>query len=134
MSRISSNLLADTLNIVQLARESALQNGKKAQAERLNSVAGPLKSLVSSNQESKPSASPTGVMAQNDFKALLAAAASAGSPAVASSAAASGMERNKVVAAMAEGGMSDLDIARQMGMTREEIKLILNVHQKERKA
>jgi hypothetical protein len=44
------------------------------------------------------------------------------------------LERNKVVAAMAEGGMSDLDIARQMGMTRDEIKLILNVHQKERKA
>jgi len=133
MSRISSNLLADTLSIVQLARETALQNGKKAQADRLNSVAGPLKSLMTSSNEAKPAAPANGVMAQNDFRTLLAAA-SAGAPSAMNPAAASGMERNKVVAAMAEGGMTDLDIARQMGMAREEIKLILNVYQKQHKA
>jgi len=133
MSRISSNLLADTLNIVQLARETALQHGKKDQAERLNSVAGPLKSLVSATNETKPTAAPAGIMAQKDFRTLLAAANAASTPG-ASIGATAGMERNKIVVAMAEGGMSDLDIARQMGMTREEIKLILNVHHKANKA
>ena len=61
MSRISSNLLADTLNVVQLARETALQNGKKAQAERLNTVAGSLKTMVTSNAETKSAAVPTGM-------------------------------------------------------------------------
>jgi hypothetical protein len=128
MSRISSNLLADTLNVVQLARETALQNGKRAQAERLNTVVGSLKTMVTSTPETKSAVLPTGVMAQNDFKSLLAAAKGAGQ--TNSSATPSGTERNQVVAAMAGGGMTDLDIARQMGMTREEVKLILNVQQK----
>jgi DNA-binding CsgD family transcriptional regulator len=128
MSRISSNLLADTLNVVQLARETALQNGKKAQAERLNTVAGSLKTMVTNHQPGSQPSAPSGVMAQSDFQSLLAAAKGA-APAK-SSAAPSATERNQVVAAMASGGMSDLDIARQMGMTRDEVKLILNVQQK----
>ncbi len=129
MSRISSNILADTLNIVQIARETALQNGKKAQAERLDSVAGSLKTLVKETQETNRPAAPSGIMGQSDFRTLLEAAKgkSQTNAPIAQSAA---LERNKVVSAMAEGGMTELDIARQMGMTREEVKLILNVNQK----
>ncbi len=129
MSRISSNILADTLNIVQIARETALQNGKKAQAERLDSVAGSLKTLVKETQETNRPAAPSGIMGQSDFRALLEAA-NGGSRSNTNYAQSSAVERNKVVSAMAESGMTELDIARQMGMTREEVKLIVNVNQK----
>lgn len=36
-------------------------------------------------------------------------------------------ERNQMVRAMASGGMSDLDIARQLGMTRQEVRLVVSV-------
>jgi hypothetical protein len=45
---------------------------------------------------------------------------------------ASAMDRNRLIGAMAEANMSELDIARQFSMTREEVHLILNVQQKNR--
>ena len=142
MSKISSQLLYDTLSVVQLARETAMQGGNKVQAERLNSVAVPLKGLVNSATETKAKAAPqaaaSGVMAQSDFQALLNAAKTerSSSPANSTSPAApaahnvnSALERNRMVLAMGQSGMSDLDIARQMGMAREEVRLVLNIQQ-----
>jgi len=143
MSKISSQLLYDTLNIVQLARETAMQGGNKVQAERLNSVAVPLKGMLNSVQETKAKtvapAAPNGVLAQSDFQALLNVAKTDRSSAAASvsstqqSASSQGMnsalERNRMVLAMGQSGMSDLDIARQLGMAREEVRLVLNIQQ-----
>jgi hypothetical protein len=42
------------------------------------------------------------------------------------------MERNRLIGAMAEANMPEIDIARQFSMTREEVRLILNVQQKNR--
>ena len=40
--------------------------------------------------------------------------------------------RRQVVKAMEAGGMSDVDIARQMGMTRDEVRMILSLNQSNR--
>jgi hypothetical protein len=45
---------------------------------------------------------------------------------------ASVMDRNRLVGAMAEANMSDVDIARQFNITRDEVQSILNVQQKNR--
>ena len=165
MTRITSGLLNDTLNLVQLARETALQQGKQDQAKRLSPVVNEMRNLVNTTHQA-PAAKPTGMLAQDDFRSLLAAsqanttrttstpvqtasgvssqapartispvgstpattAASAYSPAQS----VSGLERNRIVVAMAAGSMSDVDIARQMGMTRDEVRLILNVNQRSR--
>ena len=52
---IKPGLLNDTYNLVQLARESALAQGRQAQADKLSPVVDHLKTLVSNNQAgSKP--------------------------------------------------------------------------------
>jgi hypothetical protein len=42
------------------------------------------------------------------------------------------MERNRLIGAMSEANMSDVDIARQFSMSREEVQLILSAQQKTR--
>jgi hypothetical protein len=37
-------------------------------------------------------------------------------------------ERNQIAIAMAAGGMSELDIARQLGMTRDEVHIIVSLN------
>lgn len=162
MTRISSNLLSDTLNLIQLARETALANGKTEQAQRLSPLVNEMRGVVSTAREPLPVApaasGPTssvapapGLMGESGFRALLDASArpaGAASPLVqasrpafaaapaapaqaamppASLGAAGTAERGQMVTAMARGGMSELDIARQMGMTRDEVKMMLNI-------
>jgi hypothetical protein len=130
MTRIDSGLLTDTLNLVQLARETAMARGKQAQAQRLSPVVDELKTLVTTRRETAPVA-PTGMMAQNDFKALLEAAAQ--KPAAAQAPASTGVsDRNRMILAMASAQMRDLDIARQFGMTTDEVKLVISASQKGR--
>jgi hypothetical protein len=153
MTRITSGLLSDTLNLVQLARETALQQGKQDQAKRLSPVVDNLRTMVNTTRQPQAPAKPTGMMAQDDFMTLLAASQNQSvrstapqtfsSPAPASSTtstppvspvnniqASSALERNRVIVAMSGGSMSDMDIARQMGMTREEVRLVLNISQR----
>jgi hypothetical protein len=63
-----------------------------------------------------------GPLAQGDFQALLAAAQAA--PLGLTGAASAG-ERGSIAAAMAAGGMAEVDIARQLGVTREEVRLMI---------
>jgi hypothetical protein len=115
--------------MVQLARETALVQGKQAQAQKLSPVVEDLKTLVNTSRENHPPSQPTGMMAQNDFQTLLNAAKSV--PASQRIMPANNIaERNQMVQAMAGGKMSDVDIARQMGMTREEVRLILSIGSK----
>lgn len=139
MAPISPDLLNDTLSLISLAREAALAKGNQAQADRFAPVAKELHSLVNETRAGstktvnatppKPAASappttPTGVMAESGFQTLLAASQSKNQTADPLSAA---LERNRMVSAMGAGGMSDLDIARQMGMTREEVRVVLSI-------
>jgi hypothetical protein len=147
MNRVTPNLLNDTINLVQLARETALARGNKAQAERLGPVANNLLDLASTARAQPtmprtaslqlPSAAASspqgmainaGVMGQPDFQTLLNALQTNRLPAVPqASRPEAAAERNQVVTAMASAGMADVEIARFMGITREEIRLILNV-------
>lgn len=136
MAPISPDLLNDTLSLISLAREAALAKGNQAQADRFAPVAKELHSLVNETRAGStatanavppkpatPPSSPTGVMAESGFQALLAASHKNQTANPLSAA----LERNQIVAAMGAGGMSDLDIARQMGMTREEVRVVLSI-------
>jgi hypothetical protein len=132
MSPISSDLLNDTLSLIALAREAALAKGNQAQADRFAPVAKELHTLVNETRAGQSTtvnaappkpASPSGVMAESGFQALLAASQSKNQADPLSTA----LERNRMVSAMGAGGMSDLDIARQMGMTREEVRVVLSI-------
>jgi hypothetical protein len=123
-------MLYDTLSLVQLARESALVQGKKAEAQKLSPVVDNLRTLVASNRETTTNPVPaTGMMAQGDFKVLLDAA-NTSTPGQHPVTSVSQSERHLMVNAMAAGNMSNVDIARQMGMSQEEVALILSVNQK----
>jgi DNA-binding NarL/FixJ family response regulator len=98
--------------------------GSQAKAEKLNPVVNQLQSLVASEQTKKP-AEANGIMAQSDFKELLAIPKQVESTQSTTSSVA---ERNQVISSMALGGMNDIDIARQMGMTRDEVRMFLNLN------
>jgi hypothetical protein len=132
--RISSNLLDDTLKLFQLARETARINGQPNQVERLTPLVENLTTLVTKMQApsdpQKPDPSST-VMGQEDFKTLLATIQSESSTTTGSSPSSEVSlysERSYIVNAMANGGMSALDIARQMGMTTDEVQMVLSLN------
>lgn len=127
MSKISPDLLTDTLNLVALARETALARGGQAQADRLTPVVDSLRELASAKTASpvardSRNAPASGALAEDDFQALLAATQSAP---VAGAAASGALDRSQVALAMAAGGMAEVDTARYLGATREEVRLML---------
>lgn len=121
MERIQNNLLSDTYNLVQLARETARIKGSQQQADRLSPVVSQLKTLVNQQQEITPS-QPTGILAQDDFKSLLNVEKKSNANTLSDA-----KERNQVIVAMASGGMAEVDIARQMGMPRDEVRMVVNL-------
>jgi hypothetical protein len=123
---IIPGLLHDTLNLVQLARESALVQGKAKQANKLTPVVNDLKNMVQSTDQVKPPSSYSGVLAQSDFRQLLDAAKSVSSNQGVSKST-NIAERNQMVRAMSGSNMLDVDIARQLGMTREEVRMITSL-------
>lgn len=136
MSKITPTLLNDTLNLMQLARETAKMQGQGAKAERLQPVVEGLRNIVSNVQATdntnRPPSGTGGVTAQGDFQTLLKIAQngssnSAGSTSILTS---SPLERNNIVSAMGSGGMTDVDIARQMGITRDEVRMVLSLQQR----
>jgi cell pole-organizing protein PopZ len=130
MSNIPRISLEDSLYVLQLARETALAQNRQAQAKRMMPVVEEMRSLVAN--PSQPSAIPpsSGVMGQSDFKTLLSVTQSRVNQTQTVDSAASIMDRNRLIGAMAEANMSDVDIARQFSITREEVQLVLNVQQK----
>lgn len=128
MTNSIPGLLNDTLNLVSLARETALVMGKNSQAQKLTPVVNELRSVVTTSQNPETITEPTGTMAQSDFQTLLSAAKNT-TPSERSIPSFAISERNLIVKAMAEGNMPDVDIARQLGMTRDEVRLVLNIGQ-----
>ncbi len=126
MPKITPDLLNDTLSLVQIARETALARGSEDQAERLKPVVDGLRSAVQNTQDQNSAKPVSKVMAQDDFQTLLAATSSQPTNPVRDM---SALERTQIVTAMQGGGMSDAEIARQVGMTREEVRMILSLNQ-----
>ncbi len=129
MTNSIPGLLNDTLNLVSLARETALVMGKNTQAQKLTPVVEELRTAVTTAKNPntvEKNAIPTGMMAQNDFQTLLSAAKNT-APAERTIPNLAINERNSIVRAMAAGNMTDVDIARQLGMTRDEVGLVLNI-------
>jgi hypothetical protein len=132
MSSIPRVSLEDTLYLVQLMRETALEKGKEAQASRLTPVESGIRDLVTKSRQAQPTpAQPSGILGQADFKKILDLSRdTAPAQAAQQSSTASVLERNNMVQAMAAADMPDVDIARQMGMTRDEVRLVLNVQKR----
>lgn len=130
MSRISSDMLSNTLNLVALARQTALAKGDQAQAEKVAPIENKLRDIVSESQQPNRPASGTTLMAQSDFKSLLAIKQKDVSL---SNETTSSIERNQVISAMSAGGMADIDIARQMGISQEEVQLVINLGRRQSK-
>jgi hypothetical protein len=131
MNNISKVSLENTLYLIQLAREAALAKGQTEQANRLTPVAEEMRKVVSVSRQAPASApAPSGILGQSDFQKMLDASQSKAAPKVEATSnilsSSAVTERSRIVGAMSSSGMSDLDIARQMGMTRDEVKLVLN--------
>jgi hypothetical protein len=148
-------MLNDTLNLIQLARETARLQGKQDQVEVLKPVVDGLRSMIGPGVAPGSASSPgrvdraggltphalppapvSGELAQSDFRALLAAVSRNDAPAQPAATLpatppplAASQDRSGIILAMASGGMADLEIARQMGMTREEVGVILRLGQ-----
>ena len=131
MSSISSVSLSDTYRLIQLARETARVQGRTDQAERLSPVVKEMRELV--KPEAKP-ASTTGVggvMQQTGFQKLLEisrAGNELNQIGRAMPSANSIMERNRMIMAMSSASMTDVEIARQMGMTRDEVRMVVSIN------
>jgi hypothetical protein len=123
---IIPGLLHDTLNLVQLARESALIQGKAKQANKLTPVLDDLKNMIQTSDQTKPPTASGGILRQSDFKALLDAAKTVNNNQRISTTT-NIAERNQMVRAMSGSNMLDVDIARQLGMTREEVRMITSL-------
>ncbi len=123
---IIPGLLNDTLNLVQLARESALVQGKAKQANKLTPVVDDLKNMIQTSDQTRPPTATGGVLMQSDFKKLLDAAKTVTSNQRISTTT-NIAERNQMVRAMSGSNMSEVDIARQLGMTREEVRMITSL-------
>lgn len=122
MIRIDNRLLTDTLNFVALAREVARVQGDQGKAERLTPIENSLRNLVISPQDKAVNR----IVVQDDFQALLTAVQNVSVEQTSSD---TYLARNKIVGAMKAGGMLDVDIAKQMGISREEVQLSVRIAQ-----
>jgi hypothetical protein len=130
MNDIPQVSLFDTINVIQLARETALAKGNEAQAKRLVPVVNGLQQLVTQSQTvtSKPSPD-SGIVGREDFSNILNAVQSTSSSNF-SLPSQNVVERNQMIQSMAAADMTDLEIAKQMGMSREEVNLIVSVSER----
>jgi hypothetical protein len=125
MSGLTPILLNDTLNVVALARETALARGLQDQADRLSPVVDGLRTVAVAARDSRPALAPSGPLAGDDFRALLEAAqAPRAEPADDSTS----LDRSHVAVAMAAGGMNEIEIARQLGVARDEVRLMISLN------
>lgn len=136
MTKITPSLLNDTLNLMQLARETARIQGQTSKADRLQPVVEGLRNIVSNVQAtesgSRPASGTGGIAAESDFQTLLKVAqgGTQGSNQATAVLSSSPLERNHIVSAMGSGGMTDVEIARQMGITRDEVRMVLSMQQR----
>ncbi len=130
MSRISSSMLSNTLNLVALAREAALASGKPTQAEDLGPAEQGLRAAADTARRPAP-ATPALDGGLQTLLALRPPTVPTQTAAVTQTGAMTqAADRLGAAQAMSAGGMSELDIARHLGASREEVQLWLNVGKK----
>ncbi len=129
MTSISRVSLEDSLYVLQLARETALAQNRQTQAKRMTPLVEEMRGLVANPPQTATPPS-TGVMGQTDFKTLLNISQEKASQSQSTDSITSVLERNRLIGAMSEANMSDVDIARQFSMSREEIQLVLSFQQR----
>lgn len=130
MTDIPSVSLVDTLNVIQLARETALAKGAGEQAQRFEPVINEIHELVmKSKKNPEKSATPSGVMGQEDFRCLLSAPQGS-LDSQENEYTQSVVERNQLINSMAASNMTDLEIARQLEITREEVDLVISLYER----
>ena len=133
MSNIPKVSLEDSLYVLQLARETALAQNRQAQARRMSPVVEEMRGLIANPPQASTATPPsTGMMGQTDFKTLLNISQARVNQTQSVDSTSSVLERNRLIGAMSEANMSDVDIARQFSMTREEVQLVLNIQKKNR--
>ena len=131
MTNISRVSLEDSLYVLQLARETALAQNRQTQAKRMGPLVEEMRGLVANPPQTTTPPS-TGVMGQTDFKTLLNISQEKATQTQSVDSISSVLERNRLIGAMSEANMSDVDIARQFSMSREEVQLVLSFQQKSR--
>jgi hypothetical protein len=131
MTNISRVSLEDSLYVLQLARETALAQNRQTQAKRMGPLVEEMRGLVANPPQTTTPPS-TGVMGQTDFKTLLNISQEKATQTQSVDSVSSVLERNRLIGAMSEANMSDVDIARQFSMSREEVQLVLSFQQKSR--
>ena len=131
MTSIPRVSLEDSLYVLQLARETALSQNRQTQAKRMTPLVEEMRGLVANPPQTMTPPS-TGVMGQTDFKTLLNISQEKASQGQSTDSISSVLERNRLIGAMSEANMSDVDIARQFSMSREEVQQVLSFQQKSR--
>jgi hypothetical protein len=129
MTNISRVSLEDSLYVLQLARETALAQNRQTQAKRMDPLVEEMRGLVANPPQTTTPPS-TGVMGQTDFKTLLNISQEKATQTQSVDSVSSVLERNRLIGAMSEANMSDVDIARQFSMSREEVQLVLSFQQR----
>ena len=71
MIGVNTNLLSDTLNVVQIAQETALRRGNDSQANRMQPVVDKLRSILT-KERSNVSSEPSGILKESSFQTLMA--------------------------------------------------------------
>ena len=129
MTNISRVSLEDSLYVLQLARETALAQNRQTQAKRMGPLVEEMRGLVANPPQTTTPPS-TGVMGQTDFKTLLNISQEKATQTQSVDSVSSVLERNRLIGAMSEANMSDVDIARQFSLSREEVQLVLSFQQR----
>lgn len=119
-------LLNDTINLFSLAREVALEHGEHEKAERLTTVINQLRQLSPSTSQAKSSLpkeeSNVLMEIRRDSSALEQSnPLSFGNTSI--------NDRNRMILVLSAGGMTDIEIAKQLGITQEEVRIILRLSQ-----
>lgn len=120
MSKISLEMLNQTVSLLTLAMENAHQQGKDMQADQIASIEGRLRNIASDATVENTLPAHGSVTRDPGFQHLIKISQEKSR--------AEGLayqeDKNMVIQSMSHGGMSDVEIARQMGMTTEEVALI----------
>lgn len=124
MIGVNTNLLSDTLNVVQIAQETALRRGKDTQANRMQPVVDKLRSILTKERSAAP-VEPSGVLKESSFQTLMALKEKQVDGQISTNMPVE--EKQNIVTALSSGGMSETDIAKQLGIARDEVRMIVNL-------
>lgn len=117
------SLMNDTLHLMQLAQETARRSGNMQQADKLDPVVNQFKELINREMESASMDAASGDTSTSFHKIL----STSNGVQNQRNAQLSLNDRNRMITSLSEGGMSDVQIARELNITRDEVRLVINL-------